>query len=90
MKRVTLRRIIGATFCLILLQGLTSAAADTKAAAAPAKKLTCCQEAKAKKKACAHNCCVTAHRKNESCTKCNPNKEDLEKPATPAKKPEAK
>ncbi len=48
-------------------------AADKKA------KLTCCQEAMAKKEECKHKCCVAAHRANKSCEKCNPNKEDLKK-----------
>jgi hypothetical protein len=42
-----------------------------------AGKLTCCQEAAAKAKDCRHKCCVAAHREGKSCTKCNPNKEDL-------------
>jgi hypothetical protein len=48
-------------------------------AAEAARKLTCCQEAKAKDKECAHKCCIAAHKKGESCTRCNPNKEDLAK-----------
>lgn len=48
-------------------------------AAEAAKKLTCCQEAKAKDKECSHKCCIAAHKKGESCTRCNPNKEDTAK-----------
>jgi len=51
-------------------------------AAEAAKKLTCCQEAKAKGKECTHKCCMTAHKKGESCTRCNPDKEDLAKKDT--------
>jgi hypothetical protein len=40
-------------------------------------KLTCCQEAASKAKDCRHKCCVAAHGEGKSCTKCNPNKEDL-------------
>ena len=40
-------------------------------------KLTCCQEAAAKKEDCKHKCCVAAHKAGKSCEKCNPNKEDL-------------
>ena len=40
-------------------------------------KPTCCQEAAAKGKDCRHKCCVAAHREGKSCSKCNPNKEDL-------------
>lgn len=42
-------------------------------------KLTCCQEAAAKKEECKHKCCIAAHRDGKSCEKCNPNKEDLKK-----------
>ena len=48
-------------------------------AAEAAKKQTCCQEAKAKNKECTHKCCIAAHKKDESCTRCNPNKEDIAK-----------
>ena len=47
------------------------------AAEKKADKLTCCQEAAAQGKECRHKCCVAAHRDDKSCTKCNPNKEDL-------------
>lgn len=46
-------------------------------AAEKASKLTCCQEAAAKKEECKHRCCINAHKEGKSCTKCNPNKEDL-------------
>lgn len=46
-------------------------------AAEKAKTLTCCQEAAAQGKDCRHKCCLAAHRESKSCTKCNPNKEDL-------------
>ncbi len=41
------------------------------------KKLTCCEQAAARGKECAHKCCVTLHRAGKSCEKCNPGKEDL-------------
>jgi hypothetical protein len=47
------------------------------AAEKPVAKLTCCQEAAAAKKECRHKCCIAAHKEAKSCTKCNPNKEDL-------------
>jgi len=46
-------------------------------AAEKAVKLTCCQEAAAKKEECKHRCCINSHREKKSCVKCNPNKEDL-------------
>ena len=46
-------------------------------------KLTCCQEAMAKKEECKHKCCITAHKAGKSCEKCNPNKEDLKKDKEP-------
>ena len=61
-----------------LIFGLCLAFNSSQAAEA-AKKLTCCQEAKSKDKECTHKCCITAHKKSESCTRCNPDKEDLEK-----------
>ncbi len=72
---------------------LTSAAENPKPVSPQKpKKLTCCEEARAQKKSCAHNCCITAHKKGLSCVRCNPNKEDLvkdkekeeKKPAAPA------
>jgi hypothetical protein len=63
--------------------------ADTKSGDKPAAKLTCCQEAAAAKKECRHKCCVAAHKEGKSCTKCNPNKEDL-KPKKDDKKATAK
>ena len=46
---------------------------------ATAKKGTCCEQAKAEGKECAHRCCTLARRDGKSCEKCNPNKEDLKK-----------
>jgi hypothetical protein len=63
---------------LVVLGGLLLPGPDLHATEA-AKKLTCCQEAKAKNKECAHKCCIAAHKKGESCTRCNPNKEDIDK-----------
>lgn len=77
----TIKTLVAAALMAAVLVSSSSLAADK---AAP-KKLTCCQEAKGQKKACLHNCCVTAHRKSESCSKCNPNKEDLEKAVASAK-----
>jgi len=65
-------------FLSALICGLCLAFTSSQGAEA-AKKLTCCQEAKAKDKECTHKCCITAHKKGESCTRCNPNKEDLAK-----------
>jgi len=62
--------------CFFFSPGFESSAADKP------KKLTCCQEARANKKECTHNCCITAHKKKESCKRCNPNKEDLEEAKT--------
>jgi len=50
------------------------------------KKLTCCQEAQAKKAECSHKCCIAAHKAGKSCEKCNPNKEDLKKEPKPGGK----
>ena len=49
-------------------------------------KLTCCQEAAAKKGECKHKCCIAAHKAGKSCEKCNPNKEDLKKDKDPKPK----
>lgn len=65
-------------FLAPLICGLCLTFNNSQAAEA-AKKLTCCQEAKAKNKECTHKCCITAHKKGESCTRCNPDKEDLDK-----------
>lgn len=42
---------------------------------------TCCQKAAVEGKDCKHRCCVAAHKDGKSCTKCNPDKEDLKKKA---------
>jgi hypothetical protein len=47
------------------------------AAEKPAKKLTCCEKAAAANKECSNKCCIAAHKAGKSCTKCNPNQEDL-------------
>ena len=70
MKKFSL--LITLACALSIFNTCTSAAEATK-------KLTCCQEAKAKNKECTHKCCITAHKKGESCTRCNPDKQDLEK-----------
>ena len=70
-----------------LICGLFLSVVTAQAAEAP-KKLTCCQEAKAKNKECTNKCCIVAHKKGQSCVRCNPNKEDLEKKgAKKAEKP---
>lgn len=51
--------------------------ASAVAADKQAKKLTCCEEAKAAGKDCTHKCCLAAHKDGKSCEKCNPGKEDL-------------
>jgi hypothetical protein len=38
---------------------------------------TCCQKAAAAGKECKNKCCIAAHKEGKSCSKCNPNKEDL-------------
>ena len=73
MKKFSLVASLICALCLSL--------ASTQAAEA-AKKLTCCQEAKTKDKECTHKCCVAAHKKGESCTRCNPDKQDLAKKDT--------
>jgi hypothetical protein len=45
--------------------------------AAPAIAETCCQKAAASGKECKNKCCIAAHKEGKSCSKCNPNKEDL-------------
>ncbi len=72
----SLRVLVAAVFALWLL-------APTAWSADKTPKLTCCQEATAKKKECDHKCCVAAHKAGKSCQKCNPNKEDLPKDKDP-------
>lgn len=62
----------------ILLAAFCFGICGVAPAAEKAKKLTCCQEAAAKKEECKHRCCINAHQEKKSCVKCNPNKEDLE------------
>ena len=38
---------------------------------------TCCEKAAAAGKECKNKCCIAAHKEGKSCSKCNPNKEDL-------------
>jgi hypothetical protein len=38
---------------------------------------TCCEKAAAGGKECRNKCCIAAHKEGKSCSKCNPNKEDL-------------
>lgn len=64
------RMVLTSVLALWLL-GLPGMAAEKKG------KLTCCQEAAAKKEECKHKCCLNAHRAGKSCEKCNPGKEDL-------------
>jgi len=65
--------LLASLVCCLFLSSTIAQAAEA------AKKLTCCQEAKAKDKECTHKCCVAAHKKDESCTRCNPDKQDLVK-----------
>jgi hypothetical protein len=69
MKSIKIWIALGCAFSILA----GSAIAADKAAA----KLTCCQEAAANGKECRHKCCIAAHKEGKSCTKCNPNKEDL-------------
>jgi hypothetical protein len=80
------------TLQVILLTVLvgTLTVAPLMAADAPPKKLTCCQAARAKGKECTNKCCIAAHKKKESCKRCNPNGEDLPKPAPKQGKPAGK
>ncbi len=82
MRPILFMKIAGILLALVLSVSLTSVvAADAKAV-----KLTCCQEAAAKKEECKHRCCINAHKEGKSCLKCNPNKEDLKKdPKAPKK-----
>lgn len=71
---------------IVALAALFLAAGSAWAADGKPAKLTCCQEAQAKKEECKHRCCINAHKEGKSCVKCNPNKEDLKKgPKTPKK-----
>jgi hypothetical protein len=38
---------------------------------------TCCEKAAAAGKECKNKCCIAAHKEGKSCSKCNPNREDL-------------
>ena len=62
---------------LLALLVLTAASPRLMAEDKPAKKLTCCEQAKADGGECKHKCCVNAHKDGKSCEKCNPGKEDL-------------
>jgi len=64
---------------LVTLVGALFLSFTVTQAVEAAKKLTCCQESKAKGKECTHKCCIAAHKKGESCTRCNPHNEDLAK-----------
>jgi len=66
-------KVLLSIFCASGLLANLAFAGDSK------PKLTCCQEAAAKKAECTHKCCVAAHKAGKSCEKCNPNKEDLKK-----------
>jgi hypothetical protein len=50
---------------------------------------TCCEQARAGGKECAHPCCVTAHKAARSCNKCNPNQEDFKAAMTCCEKARA-
>jgi hypothetical protein len=63
-------KILSAALCL-------AAVIATNAFAAEKGGKTCCEKAKAEGTTCTHKCCVSAHKANKSCEKCNPNKEDL-------------
>jgi hypothetical protein len=69
MKPIRVLITLGSVFCLLT--------GSVRAVESGAGKQTCCQEAAGKGKDCRHKCCVAAHRDGKSCTKCNPNKEDL-------------
>ncbi len=78
---------------LLVLSACLSALAitcGTAAEKAPARKLTCCEEAKAASKECTHKCCITAHKDGKSCEKCNPGKEDLKLLKKETKPPQKK
>ena len=72
LEHMNLIRVLMVLSCAIcLLEGSVGAVEKTVG------KATCCQEAAGKGKDCRHKCCVAAHREGKSCTKCNPNQEDL-------------
>src|SRR5258706_13557744 len=73
-KMKTIKLLSVFAFAFVLLGGL-----------AFAEDQTCCQKAKAAGKECEHKCCVEAHKKGESCKKCNPNGEDIKKDDKAAK-----
>jgi hypothetical protein len=79
----SIRMWVGLGCALLLLAG-AGFGAEKKA-----EKLTCCQEAAAQDKECRHRCCVAAHKEGKSCTKCNPNKEDLKTKKDSKKAPAA-
>ena len=72
----------------LMVSACLFALAAGSAVAAPKKK-TCCEEKQAEGKECTHKCCIAAHKKGESCQRCNPNKEDLKKDAKKAEKKRA-
>jgi hypothetical protein len=68
---------------LALTCGFMGGVAHAQSQKAPAtkaadKKLTCCEQAFKEAKECRNKCCITAHRQEKSCEKCNPGKQDLE------------
>src|ERR1035441_7649764 len=63
---------------LVVLACLCSLVFGTVVAAEkPPKKLTCCEKAAAEGKECRHKCCVAAHKRSESCEKCNPDRKSV-------------
>jgi hypothetical protein len=82
-KMKSLKILVTVGCAVSLLTGLVGAVESATG------KLTCCQGASAKAKDCRHKCCVAAHREGKSCTKCNPNKEDLKLKKDVKKGPQA-
>jgi hypothetical protein len=79
---MNLLKTISALICVASMLAGSAVAAEK----APAKKGTCCEDAKAEGKECSHKCCASAHRSGKSCERCNPNKEDLKKSDKKAEK----
>ncbi len=61
-------KLFAVAACAFALVAMPAKADDSK----PAKKMTCCQKAKAAGKECAHPCCVEAKKDGKVCEKCNP------------------
>src|SRR5512133_193004 len=68
--------VLTSAFVLFATVLFSISAVGAPAAAPAAKKLTCCEAAKAKKEKCAHKCCAAAAKDGKVCEKCNPPSKD--------------